>query len=102
MINHHWIGQCREGTSDKIWGLIRLTNHDDHDPQDYVAFWGRRGSKLQTKIHTDLWHWQATDLCIRKQERGYKTITTLEDVYPEFEQDLEQTAVWAILCNNNS
>ena len=100
MINYHWIGHCKEGTSDKVWGLIRLTNngkYPEYDSQDYVAVWGRRGRKLQTKIHKGLWEWQARDLCDKKEDRGYKTISTLEDVYPEFEQDLEQTTVWALL-----
>jgi hypothetical protein len=36
---------------------------------------------------------------IKKQEKGYKSvdISELNEVYPEFEKDLEKTAVWASL-----
>ena len=54
-MNYHWIGHCKEGTSDKIWGMICLTNNGrylESAPQTFVAFWGRRGKKLQTKIYS--------------------------------------------------
>jgi len=104
-MNYHWIGHCKEGTSDKIWGLICL-NDNDHEAvnnpwtgYDYVAFWGRRGKKLQTKVHKSIGFYQADKLCDKKLDNGYITINTtrLEEVYPEFEQDLEQTTVWAML-----
>lgn len=103
-IAYHWIGHCQEGTSDKIWGLIRLTGVDDdsqflHRYNNYVAFWGRRGKKLQTKIHEGLDGYDASRLCDKKIDKGYATIDTdrLEDVYPEFEEDLQKTTVWALL-----
>ncbi len=101
-MNYHWIGHCKEGTSDKVWGLIRLTGSDDNllygrRVNDYVAFWGRRGKKLQTKLHRGIDRYDADKLCDKKQDNGYNTIVTLEEVYPEFESDLEQTAVWAML-----
>ena len=97
-----WIGHCREGTSDKIWGMICLGNDVEKYPwtsHNYVAFWGRRGKKLQTKIHESLYLYDATKLCDKKQDRGYNTIDTdrLDEVYPEFENDLQATAVWAML-----
>lgn len=103
-MNYHWIGHCKEGTSDKVWGLIRLSgSYDDAlyrlNPCDYVAFWGRRGKKLQTKIHHGLDLYDADRLCDKKESGGYKTIdpNRLEDVYPEFEEDLQKTTVWALL-----
>ena len=103
-MNYHWIGHCKEGTSDKVWGLIRLDGADD-DLQygfrrnNYVAFWGRRGKKLQTKIHHDIDSYDADKLCDKKESGGYKTIDLnhLEKVYPEFEEDLQKTTVWALL-----
>lgn len=103
-MNYHWIGHCREDTSDKIWGLIRLTGPDD-DMQfgtiknHYIAFWGRRGKRLQTKIHYDIDRRGADRLCDKKQSRGYNTIDVnrLDEVYPEFENDLQATTVWALL-----
>jgi len=96
-MNYHWIGHCQEGTSDKVWGLIRLT--DSTWNNDYVAFWGRRGRALQTKIHRDIGQWEADKLCHKKEDRGYQTINPakLDQVYPEFENDLQSTAVWALL-----
>jgi hypothetical protein len=104
-MNYHWIGHCKEGTSDKIWGIICL-NGNDHEAANnpwtsykYVSFWGRRGKALQTKVYEHLSHYEANKLCDKKEDKGYKTINTmrLEEVYPEFEQDLEQTTVWAML-----
>lgn len=93
-MNYHWIGHCREGNSDKVWGMIRLTTNGD-----YVSFWGRRGKKLQTKIHHNLWSYDAEKLCGKKMDRGYNTINTarLDEVYPGFENDLQATTVWALL-----
>jgi len=103
-MNYYWIGHCKEGASDKIWGLIRLTGADDsllygYRKNDYVAFWGRRGKKLQTKIHHNLDNYDASRLVDKKESRGYNVINIgkLDEVYPEFEQDLEATAMWSLL-----
>ncbi len=101
-MNYHWIGHCREGTSDKIWGLICLSADAANNPwtrHSYVSFWGRRGKKLQTKIHQNLDYYDADRLVDKKEARGYNVIDVnrLDRVYPEFEQDLEATAVWALL-----
>lgn len=104
-MNYHWIGHCREGTSDKVWGMICLdSNNAAMHPWTsfkYVAFWGRRGKKLQTKIHEHLIHYEANKLCDKKQDKGYQTIdpNRLNEVYPEFENDLQATAVWAMLSS---
>lgn len=103
-MNYHWIGHCKEGTSDKIWGMIRLTGADDnlqygYRTNNYVAFWGRRGKRLQTKIHENIDRYDADKLVDKKRTRGYNVIDLdrLSEVYPEFEQDLETTTVWALL-----
>jgi hypothetical protein len=101
-MNYHWIGHCKEGNSDKVWGLIRLTDRaggNRYWADSYVAVWGRRGKKLQTKVHESISAWEADKLCSKKQVRGYNTInpTRLDDVYPEFENDLQATTVWALL-----
>jgi len=92
------IGHCKEGTSDKIWGLIKLTDKGSYY-NDYAAFWGRRGKALQTKIHHDIDQWDAEKLFRKKEDKGYSQIdmSRLQDVYPEFEQDLQKTAMWATL-----
>ena len=86
------IGWCREGSHDKVWGIIRL-----HD-RDCVTFWGRRGAKLQTKL-IKVSVWEAEDLFRKKRNKGYDSVEEYElhEVYPEFQQDLEKTAFWATL-----
>ena len=111
MKNYIWIGHYQEGTSDKVWGIIqigdaldRATSVDLIDDRNwpiankYVTFRGRRGKKLHTKV------WDGSDYdtnleCRRKKKKGYIEVdkTQLDTVYPEFEQDLEKTAVWAML-----
>lgn len=103
-MKYHWIGHCKEGTSDKVWGLIRLTGPDDYlqygySINDYLVFWGRRGKKLQTQIHKSLNNYDADRLVDKKEARGYNAINVnkLSEVYPEFEQDLESTTMWSLL-----
>jgi hypothetical protein len=108
------IGWCQEGTHDKVWGVICLeetvrpclTDWDIEEekstPGKYLVFWGRRGKKLQTKLahHHRLWLDDAVEeMFFFKLKKGYKQIdkSKLDTVYPEFEQDLEKTAIWAIL-----
>lgn len=87
-----------------MWGVILLA--EDVPVSDawhfktnkYVTFWGRRGAKLQTK----LWNGSdrdAIEMFMKKQKKGYNSVDVdeLNRVYPEFEQDLEKTAVWSIL-----
>lgn len=95
-MRYFWIGWCREDNHDKVWGLIDITPAQT-GLGTYIAFWGRRGKKLQVKVHHDLTFYEASRLCDKKEDRGYKRILTLDSVYPEFEQDLEQTAVWGML-----
>jgi len=90
-MDYKFIGWCRADNHDKVWGVITL--HSD----SYVTFWGRRGSKLQTKISNDLY--SVNDLIYKKQLKGYKSIQRdeIDTVYPEFQSDLEKTAFWAML-----
>jgi len=91
VVNYKFIGWCREDKHDKVWGVITLHSNS------YVTFWGRRGSKLQTKISTDS---HAVNHSIYKKKRnGYQSIPRdeIDQVYPEFQSDLEKTALWAML-----
>lgn len=92
------IGWCNKDNHDKVWGIILLSAADYPKDNKYVTFWGRRGAKLQTKI----WEgrdWDAAKLFDMKLSRGYTEVdlNQLNTVYPEFHQDLQKTAVWAIL-----
>lgn len=98
-LDFRFIGWCHEprDNHDKVWGVIRLDN--DVYGGRVLVFWGRRGKKLQTKLdHSS----HALNKTIsHKESRGYKSIDKnhLDAVYPEFQEDLEKTVIWAILIN---
>ena len=91
-MNYEYIGWCKQENHDKVWGIIRLDGHK------CVSFWGRRGAKLQTKMLSAS-IWDAEDMFRKKENKGYMNIPKyrLDEVYPEFETDLEKTAMWALL-----
>ena len=97
-LEYKFIGWCQTGTSDKVWGVIPLQSPDPLKIGKYVIFWGRRGKKLQSKIYED-YTWGIVDKIEGKIERGYVKIDTtrLNELYPEFEEDLSKTAMWAML-----
>jgi len=109
-MNYAYIGWCREGTSDKVWGIILLREHEashlkfhpfpNYKPayNEYLSFWGRRGAKLQTKMFSAS-IWEAEDMFRKKENKGYVNIpkSRLDEVYPNFQTDLEKTAMWAML-----
>ena len=92
-MEYHFIGWCREGNSDKVWVCIRLRD------QTWATVWGRRGKKLQHKVIADTSTWDIEKLESSKRQKGYRSIEKfdLDTVYPEFEQDLEKTTMWAML-----
>lgn len=109
-MEYKWIGWMQEGTSDKVWGVItivedfwNLTNHGginfdgSQRPGKYCTFWGRRGKKLQTKIVEGFFDYDISSLINKKTSKGYNKVelTQLNEVYPEFEDDLKKTAFWA-------
>ena len=91
-MNFQWVGWCRKDNHDKVWALMPLTDGR------YATVWGRRGKTLQSKIQAG---WQSDrDKAVRsKRNKGYQQISLsqLETVYPEFQQDLEQSAFWVAL-----
>ncbi len=103
------IGWCKEDKHDKVWGIIQIGFDKDtaewSDPNyykyqnKYVTFWGRRGAKLQTKLWESSSNYEAENMFQKKQDKGYKRIrkSELDTVYPEFQTDLEKTAIWATL-----
>jgi hypothetical protein len=99
MLNFKFIGWCHDpkNNHDKVWGVIRLD--DDHLFGKVLIFWGRRGKKLQTKIDKN--SIKLSGLILNKEYRGYKSINAkrLDEVYPEFHNDLEKTAMWAMLAS---
>lgn len=102
MIKYKFIGWCNEDNHDKVWGVIHL----EGDPGEWdnrhklagpvLVFWGRRGKKLQCQIKPDDYHMYKL---IEKKKEKYTRIdpSRLEEVYPEFRDDLEKTTFWAQL-----
>ena len=99
MLNYKWIGWCNEEGHDKVWGVIFLGKPKDnwfYTNEKCVSFWGRRGKKLQTKMVVD--DYELEKLINSKKKKGYNEVdrTKLDEVYPEFEDDLSKTAFWAM------
>lgn len=94
MINYEFIGWCKEDNHDKIYVIIVQSQ-----PQNTIAVWGRRGKKLQYKIYANLRWFEIDKLIDNKIKKGYNKISPqhLDQVYPNFEQDIQQTYVWALL-----
>jgi len=105
------IGWCKDEktNTDKVWGVILLAEDVPvkripgkvawpFSENKYVSFWGRRGAKLQTKIF-DADPYDVNEMFLKKQRDGYESVEEweLDEVYPEFQKDLEKTAIWAIL-----
>lgn len=99
-MEYTFIGWCKEDTADKVWGVIELNEVAPHvyNPiNNYVVFWGRRGKKLQTKVSSE-YHNDIRKLIRSKSSKGYVQVSRdqLDEVYPEFQTDLEKTAFWAM------
>ena len=95
-VDYRYIGWCSEDNSDKVWVCIQLSG--DRWYGKYLTVWGRRGKQLQSKI-IDVSDRDIGNLIRSKNNKGYREIPEdkLNEVYPEFEQDLEKTAFWATL-----
>ena len=96
MMNYKFIGWNNRDGADKVWGAIYLEDRTGIRPK-VLIFWGRRGKKLQTKIDRE--GWDLDKLIREKTQKGYNQIRNyeLETVYPEFQNDLEKTTMWALL-----
>jgi len=96
MMNYKFIGWNNRDGADKVWGVIYIEDRTRIRPK-VLIFWGRRGKKLQTKIDRE--GWDLDKLIREKTDKGYKIIGNyeLETVYPEFQNDLEKTTMWALL-----
>lgn len=91
-MNYRWIGWCNDDNHDKVWVVLETGNYN------YTTVWGRRGKKLQTKPFSGTRN-DLDKLISVKRNKGYFSVgkDNLDRVYPDFEKDLEQTAIWAVL-----
>lgn len=100
-IIYEFIGWNSKDNHDKVWTVIRLGKEDDYNAK-FLAAYGRRGKKLQTKIY-DRGDYEMGKLIRTKQtpRKGYVSVdeNKLAEVYPDFEKDLKKTAFWAMMSN---
>jgi predicted DNA-binding WGR domain protein len=96
MMDYKFIGWNTTDGADKVWGAIYMEDRTNIRPK-VLIFWGRRGKKLQTKIDHE--GWDLDKLIREKTQKGYNQIDNrhLKTVYPEFQNDLEKTTMWALL-----
>lgn len=99
-IKYEFIGWCQEDNSDKVWIAIDLSDGDINwaHLRPYLTVWGRRGKRLQHKV-VNCSGYAIDNLVRSKTNKGYRKVfkDELDQVYPEFQADLEKTAAWAIL-----
>lgn len=103
LIQFEFIGWCHDEKEnhDKVWGVICISKpQTTWDEGKYVSFWGRRGKKLSTKIYEKR-EYEMSKFWEKKHNERYDRIheRRLDQVYPEFRDDLEKTAVWAMLSS---
>lgn len=86
----YWAGWFKDGTSDKIWGILKVGVQDNFN---YYTFWCKRGAKMQFKRTDDLKY-------THKSKKGYKEISDnqLEAIYPGFFQEAESNLVFDLMA----
>ena len=98
-MEYRFIGWCQDEktNADKVWAVIKLNG--DHWGGAYATVWGRRGKKLQHKVIDHSNTWDIDSLIRSKTRKDYARIdeSQLNEVYPDFQNDLEATAFWAML-----
>ena len=90
MTEFRFIGWCNEGNSDKIWTSFEAEG-------SYYCAWGRRGAKLSFKKHPDVY---SVNKVQRTKESRYKEVDQflLFSIFPNFQDELEETLVMATLA----
>lgn len=101
-----FIGWCKEGTSDKIWGYFyRPTDVSNnryitkHHGWNVCVFWGRRGKAMQFK--PDHSGYDLEKLVREKQnKKNYVPISQgkLFEIWPTFIQEAEGKLMWEVLA----
>jgi hypothetical protein len=99
------VGWCNKDSSDKVYAIIELkiisapySKLPEYDSVQYVRIWGPRGKSLRHKIDTAQ-RYEIKNLFASKVKKNYIVIdeTKLNELYPEFEEDLKEIGIWARL-----
>lgn len=85
-MNIVWAGWFKEGSSDKIWGILEVGGAN-------YNFWCRRGARMQFKRTDSMKYWH-------KSDKGYRSITAekLEEIYPGFFAEAESNLVFNLMA----
>lgn len=112
-LKYEFIGWFHSEESDKIWGAIELLKPKVRGAipinGKYLIFWGKRGTKYQTKFVDSLcpvsyyWYSNIAKKIEEKKEKGYKQVSNgrLHEIYPNFEKDLLDVAFWTMMTKTN-
>jgi hypothetical protein len=112
-LKYEFIGWCKDGQSDKIWGIIELLAPQVRGTISisgkYLVFWGRRGARYQTKIMKSLcpiryyWHSTVAKKIEEKIKKKYIKVDKhkLKDIYPNFEKDLQDLTFWSMMTKTD-
>ena len=98
-VRFQWIGWCKQGTSDKIWGYFTVGS----DTGPFYIFWAGRGKALTFKKESDAF--EVTRIRRSKENRHYLKAytgiseTKLAEIWPTFAEELEQRLSFAMLAN---
>lgn len=101
-----FVGWMKDGKSDKVWICYYLGPTADGNEYKYVSLYGRRGKALRISRFQEPAWWHspcprdvASTKINSKVNKGYKEIPKdkLNEVYPEFEEDIAMSAVVAEL-----
>ena len=86
----YWAGWFKDGTSDKIWGILKVGFGAE---VKYYTFWCKRGAKMQFKKTVDLVYGH-------KLKKGYKEISSsqLEAIYPGFFEEAQSNLVFDLMA----
>ncbi len=93
-----WLGWNYEGTSDKIWGYLKMADGR------FFSFWGRRGKTLKFKDFGDDYHSVHTLARSKsgasKPEKRYTRVdpTDYDRLVKDFLEELEINCMTAILA----
>lgn len=86
----YWAGWFKDGTSDKIWGILKVGVGSEFK---YYNFWCKRGAKMQFKAidYPKFGH---------KEKKGYKEISDsqLEAIYPGFFEEAQSNLVFNLMA----
>lgn len=93
-IDFKFIGWCKEGTHDKVWGFFSIG-----DNLTVHVFWARRGKALQFKKDYDGAH--LYKLKKSKLGKGYQEISIdrFREIWPNLDDELQGQFTFSILAN---